>query len=798
MFKQFFYILLVTVAAIMFSGCAEENPFLPKISQKGLPAATDGYLELRYIGNRTTVQATLSKTDLMKLIPSDYGGDLEGSFGGTSTLGSGTYLNSNFKFVDGTGSDCSGSEQCYLRPESDSIYLLNFELTKKGGLLENSLAYIRNNYGSQICTNDAFCSSEQKMGALMAMKPSTIPVTNIPILGTIYDMLLGLASWFSLDDNLDQIIREGVAGTYSIGVNDYIVSPEFVQEATVRKVMYYYPEDKNKTLVLCEENSAVNGGKQCTNPGGLRKGAPGFQELPADPVTQLADPGPGYRDPSGYVGSRIALPIFLGDSLADFQTLFTGNYKDWLRIKQGKVSSQNNCDVSDPSGLGIEPRYRYLRSRIANGTIYDCAGQSEMKTLIMYNQRSERPDPDTTEFFQRLPVTISGTAYDGFDLTSASYAGADSLTEDAILLWVSDRGAYFGGCLPNSAGVYWSGCADPDRPWVNPATGGDGDFYGAGMYMANMNPAPRLDIDMYMTAEQARNTVETSIEYQYKDKTYCIGLTLWDYCDFGLELNVESLTQSLTEYFYDSNEPVLFELRNIDVGLSREEMIASVKQSFNGYINNDFNQPITDPGDFQSVSPGNNYYCDPLQPGFPGSCSSFRPGSDSLSSTERLYKARAQRPLRQISDTLFDNSSGSPNFYLTQMLLYAENTSDCTMVNPRPRPVLIYQDQGGAGVKAGFYSQLNSQGVPDGDICAIAGNCISGAQVPRSACSDTEDKTAEYAGYLDSNRYIILNNNTKTLYIQAENATVYRLDFEQSSDPDIVRARWELCDGTTC
>ena len=832
---------IVFVSSVVFYNCTGEDPFIAKITQRALPITNEGFFELRYLGNRTTVLATLSKSDMQRLVPQEeYGGDLAGGFtDGPGGIGTGTFLNANFNFKElnsATGGNdddvCEADEQCVIVPEDDSIYLLNFEITAKGGLLEGSLQKIGDKYGATPCTEQANCTPEQKMGAMLTMSPANLPITNIPYLGAAYSAGIAIADGFSsvisffadlfgfscggacnLGAELDRVIREGIRDTYSLAsVNTKIVSKEFVQEAVVRQIMYVANSDNaKKTLVLCEEGSAAsNGTVICDNPGGLRKGAPGNQVLPKDPPTQLGNVG-DYRDPTKYVGTRIALPIFMGDAMADMNTLFVNTYKSYLDYKKGTMPPVQYRQ----NGTSYASRYSYLDSVLADGKILNRENK-EIKTEIMLNEKSTTPDPGVGEFYQRLPVTIAGTAYDGFALATSSYAGADSLTEDAILIWISDRGAYYGGCLPNASNIYWERCrdglAEDEKPWLRPATGGLNDFFGAGMYMGNMSEAPKLTMDFFMSATQVRGTIETAVDYQYKDKTL-------DLIFFELDLN--SLTKSLTEYFYDTTSDLTFSLDGIDVGLTREQMAAATKQSFNGYLDNDPTKPIVDPGDFQAVNASSLYYCDPLSANFPSSCTNFRSPNDQLTNEERIWKARAQKPLRRISDTLFDNSKGKPNFYLNQLKLRtlgrckydtAGNTTT-TMVAPfslstnfvtvKSVPVLFYQYQGGAAVKSGFYldKELTQ------NVCDIAGNCIKAEMVEGSSTTSCQvpnvagtalinepdtGLVAKYSAYLDSNQYLIANNFTKKVYVQAENGKKYEIEIPESTDPDKVRAKWKV------
>ena len=277
---------------------------------------------------------------------------------------------------------------------------------------------------------------------------------------------------------------------------------------------------------------------------------------------------------------------------------------------------------------------------------------------------------------------------------------------------------------------------------------------------------------------------------------------------------MQSFTGDLIDHFYDPGVDLTFKLTDIDVGLTPEELTAASKQTMNGYINNDQSLPIVDPGDFQSVNPGFShpepgvfqgapgpFYCNPLQAGYPGTCTDFRPNSVKLTQQERLAKSEAQKPLREISGTLFDNSSGNPNFYLFQLKLRL--SKDCN-IEPsgtfKTTPVLVYEDQGGIGVSAGFYldkelsrptsaycaDPLNSQEAP--------GNCIEPEMVPGAlaACLPEDDLTVDYNAYVNSNQYLVLNNFAKCVYVQAENSLVYKVCFDNLSDSSLVRGTWEL------
>lgn len=841
-------LLLLVLPLLGLAHCAEENPFLPKISHRGLPSRTSGSFELKILQVGVDIIATLSKSDNQDLIPDTYGGSLQGTWGSPSTVddagvaGTGTYLNSEFKIVpfnagktdpepSESSTACNNELSCGFSPRDDSVFLMHFELTKDGGLVQNSLEYIKANYGSGTTPQD-------QLANLMKMTPGNIPIQNIPYLGTAYTVLISIFDFFGLGDTLDGAIRSGVASTYGIGVNDFIVSPKILQEAVVRILMYPVADgeiikagdiknrdraNKSHLVVLCEENSSpkvadhgANRVKPCSTPGALRPGPRGNQFLPVPPHEAL-DNGPDvFRDPANYSTTRLALPVFLGDALADFKTLAVKDYKTLLDLESGLI---NRGQAGSGRLSFIDP-------------VFEEAGQgitvASPKTELMFGESSENPDPDPGEFWMRLPVKVPGLARDGFDFSRGDYAGEDSVTADGILIYIGDRGA-FNKCFPNGAGQKMALIGTPSAEGIQAGcvdVGGGSDPTGAGMTMGNMESEPKMSMKMKMEKDQVLNTVFASIHYQYADKAFCIGFTIYNFCDFGFELELEPMTQDLVPYFYTATD-MTFDIENIDVGLTREQMSAAVKSTFNGTKNN--GRPVVDLGEFQSVLPCNNstgtdcYYCDPLEAGYPQTCyarcnsenpnwlnsnTAFcRPVVDAggkpveLTEAEKLAKADAQRPLRRISDVLFDNSVGSPNIYAD--LLYL-NTNESGHSGPGDEldgaegngtPILFWKDQGGSNTAVGFYVDETLSR----PICAeefAYEHCVTSKKIftnsGNGAAFSRGNKEGDKAAlYISDSAALIVNNVTKTVYTQDETGSIYRLTVYKSPNPRKINVDWE-------
>ncbi|MCB1318493.1 MAG: hypothetical protein KDK27_21150, partial [Leptospiraceae bacterium] len=280
----------------LLPGCAiEENPFLDKITQKGLEPRTSGVLELKILQVGVDVIATLSKSDMLRLIPDSYGGDLQGTWGEPSTdsdpgeAGSGTFLNSEFRMMPrgasyedaepgpngANGTDCNIEGNCSFVPRNDSIFLMHFEITSPGGLIENALNFIK--------TQPQDDQPKREMQELLNMTPNNLPITKIPVLGTLYSVVYAIADFIGLGSGFDNMVRNSIADMYAIGRNQNIVSPQFVQEAVVRNIIYpiadgtiVKEEDLNfddfdnrrRLVVLCEQNANCYANGSCAYQGG--------------------------------------------------------------------------------------------------------------------------------------------------------------------------------------------------------------------------------------------------------------------------------------------------------------------------------------------------------------------------------------------------------------------------------------------------------------------------------------------------------------------------------------------------